>query len=190
LKSQASGRKAADPSAPPRIPKLTIAARQRAVAYDHPRLVQLVQAALPLCLEVARRRSGPLPAFERIECTVVSSRMMARVHRDHLQIAGPTDVITFPYGEILVCAAIAQARGAEFGHDTTTELALYLIHGLLHLSGHDDLEPVAAAAMAREQTRITKAAIRALPKVSCPQVPPTKGQPASPVCLPDGLVGE
>lgn len=164
MKSQTSGRKAEGPSAAPTTPQLTITARQRAVAYDHHRLILLVQAALPLCLEVARRRSGPLPAFERIECTVVGSRTMARVHRDYLQIAGPTDVITFPYGEILVCAAIAQARGAEFGHDTTTELALYLIHGLLHLSGHDDLEPADAADMAREQARITKAALRAIAK--------------------------
>lgn len=86
---------------------------------------------------------------------------MAKVHRDFLDIPGPTDVITFPYGEILVCASIARDRAADFSHDTTTELALYAIHGFLHLSGHDDTSPQAAKAMRREQEKILAAAVKA-----------------------------
>lgn len=84
---------------------------------------------------------------------------MARVHREFLDLRGPTDVITFPYGEILVCAPVAEARAKEFGHDVTTELALYCIHGLLHLAGHDDLEPSPANRMALVQERILRTAM-------------------------------
>ena len=83
---------------------------------------------------------------------------MAKVHRDFLDIPGATDVITFPYGEILVCAKVAAARAAEFQHTTTDELALYIIHGLLHLSGHDDIEPAMACKMAAEQQKILEVA--------------------------------
>ena len=79
---------------------------------------------------------------------------MARVHREFLSIAGATDVITFPYGEILVCASIAAARAEEFQHSPTDEIALYIIHGLLHLAGYDDILPSEAERMAREQDRI------------------------------------
>jgi probable rRNA maturation factor len=79
---------------------------------------------------------------------------MSKVHRDFLGIPGPTDVITFPYGEILVCAPVAATRAREFGHDTTTELALYIIHGLLHLSGLDDTTPAKARRMAATQEKI------------------------------------
>jgi len=85
---------------------------------------------------------------------------MAKVHRDFLGIPGPTDVITFSYGEILVCAPIAAERAWEFGHDTTTELALYAIHGLLHLSGHDDITPAQEKRMATAQEKILAAVLK------------------------------
>lgn len=91
-----------------------------------------------------------------VEISILGSRAMAKVHRDFLNIPGATDVITFPYGEILVCAHIAAARAPEFGHSTTQELALYIIHGLLHLSGFDDLTPPEAEKMAATQQEILK----------------------------------
>lgn len=140
------------------MPDILVISRQRSVRYDHARLVLFVQKALPLCMEVAGKLGGPLSHLNRIECTVVGNRPMARIHREFLGIRGPTDVLTFPYGEILVCAPVAMSRAKEFGHDITTELALYCIHGLLHLAGHDDLDPDSAGRMAREQAKITKAA--------------------------------
>lgn len=92
---------------------------------------------------------------------------MARVHRDFLGLPGPTDVITFPYGEILVCAPVAASRAREFSHSVTAELALYIIHGLLHLAGHDDIRPADAARMALEQERI----LRAVTATAGPETP-------------------
>ncbi|MEI8387635.1 MAG: rRNA maturation RNase YbeY [Verrucomicrobiota bacterium] len=142
------------------LPDILVVSRQRSVGYDHARLTAIVMAGLPMCLEVARRLGGPLPDMKLVECTVVGRRRMAQVHREFLNVSGPTDVITFPYGEILVCAPVAESRAAEFGHDVTTELALYCIHGLLHLAGHDDVEADSAQRMAEEQERILKAAAR------------------------------
>ncbi|MFA7344119.1 MAG: rRNA maturation RNase YbeY [Terrimicrobiaceae bacterium] len=144
------------------MPDIHVASRQRSVRYDHARLALLVKNSLPECMEVAAKLGGPLFGLHRIECAVVGVRPMARVHREFLNLRGPTDVITFPYGEILVCAPVAESRAEEFGHDVTTELALYCIHGLLHLAGHDDAEPGAARRMAGEQARILRAAILAL----------------------------
>jgi probable rRNA maturation factor len=140
------------------MPDILVASRQRSIPCDHHRLVLLVENALPLCMEVATKLRGPLFRLHHIECSVVGSRAMARVHREFFNIPGPTDVITFPYGEILVCAPIARSRAEEFGHDVTTELALYCIHGLLHLAGHDDLAPAAAKRMEGEQEKILRAA--------------------------------
>ena len=144
------------------MPDIVIASRQQSVCYDHDRLVLLVENALPLCMEVASKLGGPLVDLAQIECTVVGHRAMARVHREFLGIRGSTDVITFPDGEIRVCAPVASARAGDFGHDTTTELAMYCIHGLLHLAGHDDLEPDSARHMSREQEKILRAAAAAL----------------------------
>ena len=143
------------------LPTISIAHCQRAVTYDRLRIEVLVAASLPLCASAAQRLGGPLSSLVHIEISVIGTRAMARVHREFLKIRGATDVITFPYGEVLVCAPVAAARAAEFHHSLTDEIALYIIHGLLHLAGHDDLLPADAARMAREQENVLQSAIRA-----------------------------
>jgi probable rRNA maturation factor len=69
-------------------------------------------------------------------------------------VPGATDVITFDYGEIVVSADTAKRCATEHGHGVREELGLYIIHGLLHLNGYDDLEPRPRARMHRVQERI------------------------------------
>ena len=140
------------------LPVLSIHHRQRAVSYDADLLEGLVCASLPECVNIARKYNAELATLAAVEVSILGNRAMAKVHRDFLDIPGATDVITFPYGEILVCATVAAARAAEFQHTTTDELALYIIHGMLHLSGHDDIEPAMACKMAAEQQKILEVA--------------------------------
>lgn len=140
--------------------QLLVASRQRKVAYDHALLETLLRAALPMCRRVAEQLGGRLANLPLIECSVVGRRGMARIHREFLGIPGATDVITFPYGEILICAPVAADRAQEFRHSVTAELALYGIHGLLHLAGHDDVDPACARRMVSAQNRILRNAFR------------------------------
>ncbi|MGJ5818536.1 rRNA maturation RNase YbeY [Paludibaculum fermentans] len=55
-----------------------------------------------------------------------------------------TDVLSFPsdspagsLGDIAISVDRAAAQAAEHGHDTPTEIQILLLHGLLHLLGHD-----------------------------------------------------
>lgn len=80
---------------------------------------------------------------------LVSAAEMARVNVRYLGHEGSTDVITFDYGstpgrlrgELYVSVPDALAQASEFGRPWTEELLRYVIHGLLHLAGYDDLEP-------------------------------------------------
>lgn len=136
------------------MPSIAISHRCRVIRYDAARLEILAAAALPLCLAIAKKHGAELAGLPGVEISILGARAMARVHREFLGIPGATDVITFPYGEILVCAPVAADRAREFGQDTTAELALYIIHGLLHLSGHDDTTPAKAGRMAAAQEKI------------------------------------
>ncbi|MFM8364208.1 MAG: rRNA maturation RNase YbeY [Verrucomicrobiota bacterium] len=136
------------------MPRIAIAQRCRSTPYDRARLKFLALAAIPHCLSLAKKNHAELATLPAVEISILGARAMSKVHRDFLGIPGPTDVITFPYGEILVCAPVAKTRAREFGHDTTTELALYIIHGLLHLSGHDDTTPSKASLMRAAQEKI------------------------------------
>ena len=140
----------------PLLLKTSIAHNVRSVPYDRELLERLSSAAIPYCLALAKKNNAELAALSGVEISILGSRAMAKVHRDFLDIRGVTDVITFPYGEILVCAPVAAARAPEFGHSTTEELALYIIHGLLHLSGFDDISEPDAKTMAATQQKILK----------------------------------
>lgn len=139
-------------------PEVFVANRQRALRIDLPRIRALVVRALPLCLAKSGPRPQRLAELPEVTASVVSPRVMGRVHVDFLGLAGPTDVITFPYGEILVCAAVAADNAGRYGNSLDDELALYVIHGLLHLNGYDDLTKTAARQMHARQAKILKAA--------------------------------
>lgn len=81
------------------------------------------------------------------------------LNRQYLGIDAPTDVLSFPAGEadpdtgvtylgdviISVPQAGAQARAA--GHGLEAEVQLLVVHGVLHLLGHDHAHPEARARM-------------------------------------------
>lgn len=83
----------------------------------------------------------------------LGSAEMARANEDILGHSGCTDVITLDYRsgtpapeadddlvELLVCPDQALAEGARH-EGYAREMVLYIVHGLLHASGEDDLTP-------------------------------------------------
>jgi probable rRNA maturation factor len=51
------------------------------------------------------------------------------------------DVLAGTAGEVCVSVDTAARYAREAGRDFAEELSLYLVHGLLHLAGYDDLAP-------------------------------------------------
>lgn len=76
-----------------------------------------------------------------VSVTLIDDLNIGRVHLQFMDDPSPTDVITFPYGEegeILISVETAERQALEYGVSVERELVLYLIHGLLHLSGYED----------------------------------------------------
>ena len=76
-----------------------------------------------------------------ISVLVVSDRRMAQLHKQFCGISGPTDVLTFHHGEIVISVHTAARQARVFGNSLCGEIQLYLLHGLLHLAGYDDDDP-------------------------------------------------
>ena len=139
--------------------ELSLHNRQRKVRFDLEWLREIAPAAAEaVCFSNPSEALIGYPALAElpveVEVTFVSDATIADVHRRFMNIPGPTDVITFDHGEIVISAETALENSKIHGKPLDEELALYLIHGLLHLRGFDDKEPQAAAAMSREQERI------------------------------------
>lgn len=66
---------------------------------------------------------------------------MAALHGTWLDDATPTDVMSFAIdgeAELVVSVATARAVARRLGHAVRAEVALYIVHGLLHVLGYDD----------------------------------------------------
>jgi probable rRNA maturation factor len=99
----------------------------------------------------------------------VGAKEMAEVNRQFLQHEGPTDVITFDHcdvasgvkrpalhGELFVCIDEAVLQAKQFGTSWQAELVRYIVHGVLHLFGHDDLKTASRRKMKREENRLLR----------------------------------
>lgn len=103
-----------------------------------------------------KRPQSEIVSADEIVVAIVSDAEMAELHARYSHVAGPTDVLTFQHGEIVIGAETARRQAKHFGSNTTAELKLYLLHGLLHLAGYDDLRPAARAAMKKLQERLLR----------------------------------
>jgi probable rRNA maturation factor len=110
--------------------------------------------AADLALGHAADGDTPLHHLATLEVALVDDETSDRVHREFMDIEGPTDVITFHHGEIVIGAAVAERQAAGYQEPLAREILRYLVHGLLHLAGHEDAEPAARAAMEAVQEEI------------------------------------
>lgn len=120
---------------------------QERLPIDRRRLIAAVRAIL----------AGEGLARGEVSVAVVDDPTIHRLNRQFLAHDYPTDVLSFVLeeaeeprsleGEVIVSADTAIQTAAAFGWDPGDELLLYVIHGTLHLTGYDDLEPELQAEM-------------------------------------------
>lgn len=97
------------------------------------------------------------PATE-LSITFVDEAAMSDLHKEWMDLEGPTDVMSFPMdelregregelapegllGDIVMCPIVAAQQARIAGHSAEEEMLLLLTHGILHLLGYDHVEP-------------------------------------------------
>lgn len=91
-------------------------------------------------------------SIDEVSFQFVTEKKICELHAEFFEDPSPTDCITFPVddpntsgyrllGEVFVCPKTAKIYASSHGIDVYEELTLYVIHGLLHLIGYDDLHP-------------------------------------------------
>jgi probable rRNA maturation factor len=86
---------------------------------------------------------SPARFLNALEISLVDDAAIARVNEEFLGHAGATDVISFLYesdrrGELIISTERAAAQSKEWGNTVAREIALYVVHGILHLNGYTD----------------------------------------------------
>jgi probable rRNA maturation factor len=130
--------------------RISISSPQEAVPVDRARVRAVVRAVL----------EGEDEPDAEISVAFVDNATIHVLNKRYLAHDEPTDVLSFPLsepgakrlsGELVVGAEVALAQATERGHDVQAELALYVIHGLLHLLGYDDHSDDEAAQMRQRE---------------------------------------
>jgi probable rRNA maturation factor len=148
-------------------------AREVSIANRHPRLrlsrreVANLVHTLDASHSAIGIRQSAIPAGE-LSLVFLTDAALAQLHADFLDDPTTTDVITFEgspalgsAGEICVSVDTAVVYAKAHGRNFAEELTLYLVHGWLHLAGHDDLRPAKKRAMRRAETRAMRALVDA-----------------------------
>ena len=127
-------------------------------------------------VELARFALAELRIHPQAELSIllVDEATMAGYHERFMDLPGPTDVMSFPMdelrapaddeepplgvlGDIVLCPQVTSRQAAEHGRSAGAEAEYLLIHGLLHLLGHDHAEPEEKAIMFGLKDRILDA---------------------------------
>lgn len=94
---------------------------------------------------------------------LVDTPTICQLHEDYFDDPTTTDCISFPIddassafrvlGEVFVCPETAQVYATAHHSDPYHEATLYVVHGLLHLLGYDDIEPEDEQVMRAAETK-------------------------------------
>lgn len=108
--------------------------RNRAMRVDISLLERVAGRAVELEKELV---------LNALEISLVDDVAIARVNEEFLGHEGATDVISFLYeserrGELIISTERAAAQAREWGNTVAREIALYIVHGILHLNGYTD----------------------------------------------------
>ncbi len=116
-----------------------------------------------------------------VSLSLIRDAEMRELNRDHREKDMPTDVLSFPLyepdafarddrthpltrpgdefmlGDIVISVDTARAQAEAYDAPLERELERLLIHGVLHLCGHDHMEPDERSVMEREERRLAAA---------------------------------
>ncbi len=125
-----------------------------------------------LCRIAVAVLAGEQIGAGRVDLHLVDIETITELNAEHMGATGPTDVLSFPLdadpfappnddltmlGDLVLCPTVAIAQAPDHAGSVAAELALLVIHGVLHLLGHDHVETAETLTMqARERHHLAQ----------------------------------
>jgi probable rRNA maturation factor len=140
------------------------------------------QSEVPLDASRWERLASDVLAAEglvgELTVTFVDGTEMRALNAEHMGIDAPTDVLSFPLdaaslddattaerlpgvpvllGDVVVCPAVAASAASDHAGTLDDELALLVVHGILHVLGHDHADADDATRMRARELELLEA---------------------------------
>jgi probable rRNA maturation factor len=109
----------------------------------------------------AKRLETEITAGRAFTCLIAHDSELQRLNRDFRKKDHPTDVLSFPsgktlgfLGDIAISFQHARTQAAQHGHGLEEEIAILMLHGVLHLLGMDHEKDRGRMARAEAKWRV------------------------------------
>lgn len=132
--------------------------------------VQIASQAhgLPTVAQLQSWARAALSAAEgspEVTVRIVDEAESAELNRVYRHVSEPTNVLSFPFeapeqvrlpllGDVVICAPVVEKEAREQNKTLAAHWAHMVVHGTLHLLGHDHQSESDAARMESEERRI------------------------------------
>jgi probable rRNA maturation factor len=131
------------------------------IESDYPFPEELLERAARAALEHEAESQDA-----ELSIVLTDNAHLQELNLNYLGIDAPTDVLSFPasetdpesgsryIGDILISVPRAQSQADAAGHPLESEVQLLVVHGTLHLLGHDHAEPGEKSRMWKAQAEV------------------------------------
>ncbi|MEP1124411.1 MAG: rRNA maturation RNase YbeY [Ilumatobacter sp.] len=129
--------------------------------------------SVPVDLErwslLASRSAESEGGVGELTLTFVDEAEIAELNAEHMGKTGPTDVLSFPMdddwvpgvptllGDIVICPEVAATQFTDHAGTFDDEIGLLVVHGVLHVLGHDHADPAEATLMRGRELALLRA---------------------------------
>jgi len=131
-----------------------------------------IESDFPLSTELLEQAAHAALAHQKesldvdLSIVLTDNKRLQELNRNYLGINAPTDVLSFPasetdpetgaryIGDILISVPYATRSAEKAGHPLESEVQLLVVHGVLHLLGHDHAKSKEKAKMWKAQAEI------------------------------------
>jgi len=126
---------------------------------------QIDTSPLRLAAEATLKHHS-VPEDAELSLVISDDEGIRKLNNQFRNIDKPTDVLSFPsaltnpesgvdyLGDIIISFERAEAQATAGGHNITAELQLLIVHGILHLLGHDHALPDEKRSMWQSQNKV------------------------------------
>ena len=128
------------------------------------------QKSLKISKKAIQKQVIEILTFEKVNCDelslyFVTEKEIQKLHKKYFNDPSSTDCISFPIdnpkeknhycflGEIFVCTDTAIKYGIDNNISPYDETTLYIIHGILHLLGYDDISEKDKTTMRKKEKK-------------------------------------
>lgn len=119
-----------------------------AIIVTEPRWRRIIPRAEVIAARAARAAGGAGTVV------LASDLAVRRLNARHRGQNKPTNVLTFDSGDIVLALGVVQREARAAGRRASHHLAHLVVHGALHLRGHDHGQPGDARRMEMAETRL------------------------------------